>query len=80
MLFDKKKAAGLILQKMNQGGMVEVANEADVEEGTNPLHMASEDMIAAIHNKSPIDFHKALSSYLDLHPQDDQPEEADEEE
>jgi hypothetical protein len=76
MLFDRKKAAGVILQKMSEGG--EVAPAADEQEGADPLHMAAEDMIAAIHNKSPQDFHKALGSYLDMRPQDDQPEEPEE--
>jgi len=76
MLFDKKKAAGIILSKMHpdghsedkqhfaQGGAVE-----NVDHDFEGLHAAAQEMMDAIHNKSPMDVHKALSSYLELHKQ-----------
>lgn len=78
MLFDKKKAASIILGKMHkdgsseheekpgyaQGGAVE-----NVDHDFEGLHAAAQEMVDAIHNKSPLDVHKALSSYLELHKQ-----------
>lgn len=72
MMFDKKKAAQLILQKhsghapqkLAEGGAVE-----NVDHDFAGLHACMEDMVDAISRKHPEDMHKALSSYLELHKQ-----------
>lgn len=70
MMFDKKKAAQMILgkhpepQKLSEGGAVE-----NVDHDFAGLHACMEDMVDAISRKSPEDMHKALSSYLELHKQ-----------
>jgi hypothetical protein len=77
MLFDKKKAASLILSKMHKDGHSEEKEQhyahggavENVEHDFHGLHMAAQEMVDAIHNKSPQDVHKALSSYLELHKQ-----------
>src|ERR1700676_5548583 len=73
MMFDRKKAAGMILSKMKEGGKMseggEVAPEEMVDHDFAGLHAAAQDMMGAIHNKSAIDLHKALHSYLDLRKQ-----------
>lgn len=80
MMFDKKKAATMILskhgghepQKLAEGGAVE-----NVDHDFAGLHACMEDMADAISRKHPQDMHKALSSYLELHkqiqPGDDEP-------
>ena len=67
---DKKKAANVILSRMHKDGHEsggEIKPEHAVDQAFEGLHVASQDMINAIHSKSAMDFHKALSSYLEQH-------------
>jgi len=66
---DKKKMAGNILAKLREPDKhVEgMKPEAEVDHAFAGLHAAAEEMIGAIHNKSPHDLHKALRSFLDQH-------------
>jgi hypothetical protein len=67
---DKKKAANVILSRIHKDGHEssgEMKPEHAVDQAFEGLHVASQDMINAIHSKSAMDFHKALSSYLEQH-------------
>lgn len=68
-MFDKKKAASIILSK--HGKDAEVKPEAAVDHAFDGLHAAAEDIISAIQNKSPQDMHKALRSFIELHGQEE---------
>jgi hypothetical protein len=78
MLFDKKKAAGIILGKMHKDGTSEHEEKPHFAEGGavenvdhdfEGLHAAAQELTDAVHSKSAMDVHKALSSYLELHKQ-----------
>ncbi len=72
-MFDKKKAATLILGKMKHGEEPQKLAEGGAVENVDHdfagLHACMEDMVDAISRKHPGDMHKALSSYLELHKQ-----------
>lgn len=79
MIFDGKKAASQILKGMEKEepsmpgeGPSGRDPESQVDDDFAGLHIASQEMIDAIHNRSPMDFHKALRSYLVQH-QDQEP-------
>lgn len=67
----KKKAVSVIISKMrpdgsmNEGGEVKNEVEADVKDSA--LHSHAEDMISAIHNKSPSDLMHAMRNFLSEH-------------
>lgn len=71
MMFDKKKAATMILGKMHDAP--HKMSEGGVAENTDHdfagLHACMEDLSDAISRQHPQDMHKALSSYLELHKQ-----------
>lgn len=70
MFDDKKKAANVILSRMKKDGSEshsEMKPEAQVDHAFQGLHAAAEDMINAIHSKSPDDLHKSLRSFLEQH-------------
>lgn len=75
MMFDKKKAAHMILSKKGKEapiaaeGMFEGGPVGQDSEDHGEMHIAAQDMMSAIHNKSPLDLHKALHSYLELRKQ-----------
>lgn len=72
MLFDKHKAAQIILSKKDSSGKESSSPqkpEEAVDHDFQGLHIAAQDMIHALHNKSPQDLHKALHSYLELRTQ-----------
>lgn len=75
MLWDKKKAMGtLIAKRKENGGPREVGpapmqNEIvkDQDGELDGRHMASQDMLAAFHEKSADKLMQALSNFMDLH-------------
>lgn len=81
-MFDKKKIAGIITSKLEtpEQHSEPMTAEASFGEDDVGLQAAAEDMMSAFHNKSPIDLHKALQSYLTLHEQAEDDEDAPDEE
>lgn len=84
MIFDGKKAAQQILKGMQKDesppsgpGPENKDPEGMVDDDFHGLHVASQEMIDAIHNRDPMNFHKALRSYLVQH-QDHEPDSASE--
>lgn len=82
---DKKRAMMTIMSKRSpQGeslsGPAPMKPEISKTEPGEPdgLHAASEDMMAAMHEKSPQKFMEALSNFLELHKM--RPEKAEEQE
>lgn len=77
----KKKMAGIMLAKlhddqhMSDGGAVKNEVEQDVKDSA--LHSHAEDIMSAIHNKSPQEFVSAMKNFLEEHElHEDQEEEA----
>lgn len=86
MMWDKNKALQTIMKKRKAGGGEIVAGPApmneevvkDEEGNLDGLHLASQDIMAAFHEKSAEKLNSALKNYLDLY--SNQEEESEEEE
>lgn len=82
MIFpDPKKSATMLLSKMNKDGEskeMEVAPESDLPGTDMGLKSAAEDVMQAIHDKSPHDLMVGLKSFFDMC--DSDTEEEDDEE
>lgn len=75
MMWDRKKQIGTLIQKRREGGgPVEISaspikNEIVKDEDGMPdgRHLAAQDMIGALHEKSADRLMEALANFMDLH-------------
>jgi len=80
MMFDDKKAISSILSKRSPKGesMGKAPMKAEMsksEDGTpDPRHAAAQDMIMALHEKSPEKLMQAMANFHDLHAMHKEPD------
>lgn len=75
MMWDHKKAVQTIMQRRKAGGGEIIAGPAPMkpevvkdEDGEmEPRHVAAQDIMAAMHEKSPERLMGALSNFVDIH-------------
>ena len=75
MMWDKKRQIETIMQRRKAGGGEVIAGPApmkhekvkDENGAIDPRHLAAQDMLAALHEKSPEKLMHAMGNFLELH-------------